>query len=202
MSISVSGSVRMLQVRDCLMHYTHRSPHKDRSTMVCTCECAELWSARVHGGSSRPVFAGAIPRRCKVRVRVSSTQLSPSELFLKIPLDSFSCYLNIINLAQPGKLKAYRGFHSIFIWQDGEGKKAFYLWLGQTFNVLTVLGVKTETESKCVGSGFYKTEGQTSVEVRPVRLLVKVTLDHTFSNCIILLPNADWIKVNQQTFSR
>lgn len=106
------------------------------------------------------MFAGAVLRRCKVRVRVSSTQLSPSELFRKIPHSSFSCYLNIINLARPGKLKAAQAFTANSSDRTGREKKCFISdFAGQNFNVLTVLRVKTETESKCVGSGFYRTEG-------------------------------------------
>lgn len=88
-------------------------------------ERKELWSARVHGGSSESVrLLGAILKRCKVRVRVSSTQLSPSELFIKTPHSSFSCYLNVINLAQPGNIKDCGGSRSIFIWR---GKKTISL---------------------------------------------------------------------------
>lgn len=125
---------------------------KDRArACVGVCVCMKSFELHVSavGPVSLCVFACAILERCKVRVRVSSTQLSPSELFIKIPNSSFSCYLNIINLAQPGNLKACGGFHSIFVWQKRKRKKNpnlfFSDFAGQNLNVLTVLrGKKRE----------------------------------------------------------
>lgn len=79
------------------------------SQRALTCAHAYMWVWVT--GSSMSVYVHLcvlvdILKRCKVKVHVSSTQLSPSELFIKIPHSSFSCCLSTINLAKPVNLKA------------------------------------------------------------------------------------------------
>lgn len=52
-----------------------------------------------------------IVKRCKVKVRVSSTQLSPSELFIKIPRSPFQLLFEHHQSGTAGGPQGCRGFH-------------------------------------------------------------------------------------------